>query len=467
MDIRLLIDFGSTFTKLVAVDLKDETIVGRVQVPSTVDTDVTIGLKKAIENLREQTGIRDLADKEALACSSAAGGLRMVCLGLVPSLTCEAAIRAALGAGAKVVGYYSYKIAAHELQDLEELKPDMLLLTGGTDGGDEKNILYNAERLANSRLTVPIVVAGNKVVRSDIASILESAGKYVKSTDNVMPEIDVLCVEPCREVIREIFMSRIIKAKGIDKAKKIIKNVLMPTPAAVLRAAELLAEGYEGENGLGELMVVDIGGATSDVHSIAWGRPIKGGVILKGLEEPYLKRTVEGDLGVRYSATKLLELVGERRLMSNLPTPVPKERVQALADSFHMSIGKLAETEEELLVEAAMSRMATEIAVERHVGYLEEIHMPQGRVLIQRGKDLTNLRTVVGSGGPIVFSPNPKFVLQAALYNETDPWALKPRNSTLYVDKRYIMYAAGILAEESPGTAFRIMKRYIIEAGSL
>ena len=467
MDIRLLIDFGSTFTKLVAVDLKDETIVGRVQVPSTVDTDVTIGLKKAIENLREQTGIRDLADKEALACSSAAGGLRMVCLGLVPSLTCEAAIRAALGAGAKVVGYYSYKIAAHELQDLEELKPDMLLLTGGTDGGDEKNILYNAERLANSRLTVPIVVAGNKVVRSDIASILESAGKYVKSTDNVMPEIDVLCVEPCREVIREIFMSRIIKAKGIDKAKKIIKNVLMPTPAAVLRAAELLAEGYEGENGLGELMVVDIGGATSDVHSIAWGRPIKGGVILKGLEEPYLKRTVEGDLGVRYSATKLLELVGERRLMSNLPTPVPKERVQALADSFHMSIGKLAETEEELLVEAAMSRMATEIAVERHVGYLEEIHMPQGRVLIQRGKDLTNLRTVVGSGGPIVFSPNPKFVLQAALYNEANPWALKPRHSTLYVDEKYIMYAAGILAEESPRTAFRIMKRYIIQAGSL
>jgi len=452
---------------LVAVDLKDETIVGRVQVPSTVDTDVTIGLKKAIENLREQTGIRDLADKEALACSSAAGGLRMVCLGLVPSLTCEAAIRAALGAGAKVVGYYSYKMATHELQELEELKPDMLLLTGGTDGGDEKNILYNAERLANSRLTVPIVVAGNKVVRSDIASILESAGKYVKSTDNVMPEIDVLCVEPCRKVIREIFMSRITKAKGVDKAKKIIKNVLMPTPAAVLRAAELLAEGYEDENGLGELMVVDIGGATSDVHSIAWGRPISGGVIVKGLEEPYIKRTVEGDLGVRYSATRLLELVGERRLMSNLPTPVPKERVQALADSFHMSIGKLAETEEELLVEAAMSRMATEIAVARHVGHLEEIHMPQGRVLIQRGKDLTNLRTVVGCGGPIVFSPNPKFVLQAALYNETDSWALKPRNSTLYVDKRYVMYAAGILAEESPRTALRIMKRYIIEAGSL
>ena len=101
MDIRLLIDFGSTFTKVVAIDISDETIIGRAQEPSTVDTDVTIGLQRAIDRLKEETGIRDLHDREALACSSAAGGLRMVCMGLVPSLTCEAAIRAALGAGAK------------------------------------------------------------------------------------------------------------------------------------------------------------------------------------------------------------------------------------------------------------------------------------------------------------------------------------------------------------------------------
>ena len=466
MDIRLLIDFGSTFTKLVAIDLKGETIVGRVQVPSTVDTDITIGLKEAIENLREQTGIRDLADKEALACSSAAGGLRMVCLGLVPSLTCEAAIRAALGAGAKVVGYYSYKMATHELQELEELKPDMLLLTGGIDGGDEKNILYNAERLANSRLTVPIVVAGNKVVRSDITSILESAGKYVKSTDNVMPEIDVLCVEPCREVIREIFMSRITKAKGIDKAKKIIKNVLMPTPAAVLRAAELLAEGYEDESGLGELMVVDIGGATSDVHSIAWGRPIGGGVIVKGLQEPYMKRTVEGDLGVRYNSTRLLELVGMDKLMAYMDNPLPRERIQTLVGSFHMGIGKLATTEEELSVELAMSRIAMDIAVARHVGYLEETHTPQGKVLVQRGKDLTNLKTIIGTGGPIIFSPNPGLILKSALADAADPWALKPGDAALYTDKRYIMYAAGILAEELPKIALRVLKRYVVEIGT-
>ena len=467
MNIRLLIDFGSTFTKVVAIDISSDTIVGRVQEPSTVDTDVTIGLQRAIDRLKEDTGIKDLHDREALACSSAAGGLRMVCIGLVPSLTCEAAIRAALGAGAKVTGHYCYKMAPDELQALEQSSPDMILLAGGTDGGDENTILHNARVLAGSKLKVPMVVAGNKVVKSEVVSILESAGKYVKSTENVMPEIDVVKVDECREIIREIFMARITKAKGVDKAMKIIKNVLMPTPAAVLRAARLLAEGYEDEKGMGECMVVDIGGATSDVHSIARGHPTQAGVITKGLAEPFVKRTVEGDLGVRYSATRLLELVGKEKLIANLPSPVSEDRVEELVNSFHMRIGRLAETDEELSVEAAMSRVAAEIAVERHVGHLEEMHLVDGRVFIQRGKDLSNLKTVIGSGGPIVFSQDPGFVLKGALFDNGNPWALKPRDTTFYVDERYIMYAAGILAEEMPGTALRIMKRYLKELGSL
>ena len=466
MNIRLLIDFGSTFTKVIAIDILNETIIGRVQVPSTVEVDVTIGLQKAIDKLREETGIKDLEDREALACSSAAGGLRMVCIGLVPSLTCEAAVRAALGAGAKVIGHYSYKMAPEELDELEHSLPDMLLLAGGTDGGDENTILHNAQLLARSKLEIPIVVAGNKVVRSEVVSTLESSGRYARSTENVMPEIDVLNVEPCREIVRQIFMAHITKAKGIDKAKRIIKNVLMPTPAAVLNAARLLAEGYEDEKGLGELMVVDIGGATSDVHSIAWGHPTGAGATVKGLEEPFVKRTVEGDLGVRYNAIRLLELVGKAKLMANLPVPFPEDRVVDLINSFHMVIGKLAETEEELSVEAAMSRVAVGIAVERHAGHLEEMHFPDGTVLIQKGKDLTSLKTVIGTGGPLIFSPNSKLILQGALYSQKNPWVLKPKNSTFYIDDRYIMYAAGILAEEAPGVALRIMKRSLKEVGS-
>lgn len=463
MAIKIFIDLGSTFTKVVAIDLSNEEIVGRVQVPSTVDTDVTIGLQRAIDRLKSESGIKDLMEKEALACSSAAGGLRMTCIGLVPSLTCEAAARAALGAGAKLVSHHSYKLSSREMGQIEELSPDMILLVGGTDGGDEETILHNAKLLAKSNLSKPIVVAGNKTARDEVVSALTSSGKYVECTENVMPEINVLQVEPCREAIRQIFMDNIIKAKGIDKAKKIIKNVIMPTPAAVLNGAKLLAEGWEDEKGLGELMVLDIGGATIDVHSISHGRPTKSGVVFKGLPEPFAKRTVEADLGVRYNATRLLELIGKTRLIEGLPTPVPEDQMLNIIDSFHMNIGRLAETEEELSVETSMSQAAVKIAVERHVGHLEVMHFADGDALLQKGKDLTELTKVVGSGGPIIFSPNKHAILQGVLFNSGNPLSLKPKNPTFYIDEKYIMYAAGLLANDSPKTALRIMKRHLRE----
>mgnify|MGYP002395741383 CR=1 FL=1 len=463
---KLFIDFGSTFTKVVAIDISNEEIVGRVQVPSTVDTDVTIGLQNAINNLKKETGIKDLMEKEALACSSAAGGLRMTCIGLVPSLTCEAAARAALGAGAKLVSHHSYKMTSHEIREMEKLSPDMVLLVGGTDGGDEETILHNARLLAKSKLSMPVVFAGNKVVRDEVVSILQSYGKYVECTENVMPEINVLQVESCREAIRKIFMENIIKAKGIDKVKAIIKNVIMPTPAAVLSGAKLLAEGWEDEKGLGELMVLDPGGATIDVHSISYGRPTKSGVVIKGLPEPFAKRTVEADLGVRYNATRLLETVGKEKLMNDLPIPVPGDRIVNIINSFHMNIGRLANTEEEISVETSMSRAAVEIAVERHVGHLEIMHFADGDILLQRGKDLTQLETVIGSGGPIVFSPNQDFVMQGVFFNSKNPLVLKPKNPTCYIDEKYIMYAVGLLAIDSPKAALRIMKQYLKRMGN-
>ena len=461
--IRLFIDFGSTFTKVVAMDLDGEEIVERVQVPSTVDTDVTIGLQEALTRLKKQTGMSDLREKEALACSSAAGGLRMSCIGLVPSLTLEAATRAALGAGAKVVSHHSFKITSSEVREIEKSAPDMILLVGGTDGGDEETLLHNAKMLTKTGLSVPIVAAGNKAVSDEVVSILTSSGKCAKSTENVMPEINLLQVEPCRETIRNIFMDNIIKAKGIDKAKKIINNVIMPTPAAVLKAATLLAEGYEDVEGLGDAMVLDIGGATIDVHSICQGNPTKSGVLLKGLPEPRAKRTVEADLGVRYNATSLLELVGEETLLNNLPAPVSKGRLTAIIDAFHMNIGRLPKTDEEISVETAMARVAVDIAAERHVGHIEIMHFADGDVLVQKGKDLTEIKAVIGSGGPIIYGPNKITILEGALFRNANPLVLKPKDPKIYIDERYILYAAGLLAHEAPKKALRIMKRYLTE----
>ena len=137
---------------------------------------------------------------------------------------------------------------------------------------------------------------------------MRRTGCDVRVCGNVMPEFNVLDVEQARAAIRDVFIERIVHAKGIDKAATRFDAVLMPTPAAVMEWARLLAEGTARQSGLGALVVVDVGGATTDVHSIADGAPAEGGVIQYGLPEPYAKRTVEGDLGMRHNARTIVDV---------------------------------------------------------------------------------------------------------------------------------------------------------------
>jgi uncharacterized protein (TIGR01319 family) len=336
-DVRVFIDFGSTYTKVVAIDLDKEEILGRTRAISTVDTDVTIGLKEAMAALSREAGISDLAEGKALACSSAAGGLRMVCVGFVPEYTSQAASLAALGAGAKVVGCFSYELDESEVEEIEGLAPDILLLTGGTNGGNTRVIIHNAEMIAGTGSSIAhIIVAGNKAAYADIRKIFDSR-KRVIFTRNVMPEIGKLDLAPCNNEIRELFMKNIIEAKGIAKARRIIQDVIMPTPSAVLEAAKIISRGCGDSSGFGELVVVDTGGATTNVHSIAGGEPQRADIVTLGLPEPYEKRTVEGDLGLKYNLATLVEMLPGGRLSPGLDAIIEKFRN-----------GELPETEEEI-----------------------------------------------------------------------------------------------------------------------
>jgi uncharacterized protein (TIGR01319 family) len=198
----------------------------------------------------------------------------MVAIGLVPDLTVEAAKRAALGAGAKVIGVYAYQLTEKEIQELENAAPDIILLAGGTDGGDRQNVLRNAEALSRVNLEAPIIYAGNKTCSDEVRRILMASRKEVVVAENVMPELGLLKVEQVRSIIRELFIRRIIDAKGLKNAEEFIDSILMPTPTAVLNAAKLIAEGTDNEPGLGELVVVDIGGATTDVYSSGKKLPV-------------------------------------------------------------------------------------------------------------------------------------------------------------------------------------------------
>ena len=209
----LLIDFGSTYTKVTAVDLDAPQLLGTAQSYTTVEEDVSIGLEKALAQLTRQTG--PLNFQERYACSSAAGGLRMIASGLVPSLTAEAAKRAALGAGAKVVKTYAYELTEEDLEEIQALKPDIFLLCGGTDGGNQDCVIHNAMMLAGMAPCFPIVLAGNRAASRACEQTLAQGGHEVIPCQNVMPTFNQLNIEPCQKVIREVFLRRIVAAKGL------------------------------------------------------------------------------------------------------------------------------------------------------------------------------------------------------------------------------------------------------------
>ncbi|MCO1601091.1 methylaspartate mutase accessory protein GlmL [Desulfosporosinus nitroreducens] len=458
MQAVLLIDFGSTYTKVTIVDLESENIVGTARAGTTIETNIMDGMKVALAQIPEPEGGWNFVRK--LACSSAAGGLKMIASGLVKELTAEAARRAALGAGARVLEVFSYELTQKDLDRIILSKPDILLLAGGTDGGNREVILKNAEMLSTLPVSLPVVIAGNKVVSGQAADILRKQHTPVVIADNVMPELGVLSVESARLAIREVYLTHIIQAKGLDKAEEFLERIMMPTPSAVLSAAELLAQGYGSEPGMGELIIVDVGGATTDVHSIAKGDPSKPSVMLKGLPEPYVKRTVEGDLGMRYSSEALVETAG-KPLMDNLGWT--NDQVLDQLSLYKEDPWRIPQTAEEAKFDVAMGRIAVGLAVDRHVGTIEVVYTPFGASYVQNGKDLTPLAVVIGTGGVLLHHSDPLEILRGAVFNPQEPTILKPQDPSFYLDKEYILAAMGLLREVSPQVALRMMKKYIVK----
>ena len=451
MNAALLIDFGSTFTKLRAIDLDRRRIFGSGQGPSTIATDITIGMKAALADLEQRIGALPQF-RYRLASSSAAGGLRMVTIGLVRELTAEAARQAALGAGAKLVGTFAYRLTAADIGTLSALAPDIVLLAGGTDGGNSEVVLHNAAALGKSGLACPIVYAGNRTAADEARALL--AGKIVIVTENVMPEFNLLNIEPARAAIRQVFIDRIVHAKGIDPARAMFDSVLMPTPAAVLEGAKLLADGVNGRDGLGSLLVVDPGGATTDVHSIANGEPSVPGVIPQGLPELRVKRTVEGDLGMRHNAATIVEAAGVKHIAAD--ARIDKARIAALLAGIAHDVERLPQTVEEIALDQALARAAVKLAARRHCGTVETVYTVTRPVTVQHGKDLSNVNAVIGTGGAVVGSRDPRAVLAMALADPAEPLSLRPKKPRLLLDRHYLLYACGLLGTAEPQVALEL-----------
>jgi uncharacterized protein (TIGR01319 family) len=382
----------------------------------------------------------------------------MISIGLVPDLTATAAKLAATSAGAKVVKTYSYELSTKEASEIFEINPDIVLLTGGIDGGNKDVILNNGRIIAKIKRDFSVIVAGNKSTTQELEEILKSSGKKVITSENVMPIFGKLNITPTKNAIRELFIENIISAKGLSKVQSMLDAEIIPTPLAVFEAAELLSRGIENETGLGELMIYDVGGATTDVYSMAIGKPSTPNVFIQGLTEPFAKRTVEGDIGMRYSIDSLVEESGLSDIAKN--ANVTEEEVLKWISICKETPEILSnDNSKEKRIDDELAAMSIKISAKRHCGYKVPSFTPLGEMHFQTGKDLTQTKYIIGSGGSVINSCNAKNILLNAIYSPNDFNSLKPIHPEIFLDNKNILAAMGLLSRIDKKLAMKIMKQ--------
>src|SRR5699024_5508030 len=245
-----------------------------------------------------------------MATSSAAGGLRMTVHGLVYDMTVKAAREAALGAGANIKLVTAGRLRKGDLKKIEEINPNIILIAGGVDYGERDTAIYNSELIRDLNLDIPIIYAGNIENQYEIKDIFKNSNYELFIVDNVYPRIDELNIEPTREVIQEVFEKHIIHAKGMKKIRSMVTGNIMPTPGAVMNGSKILYEYLE------DLITIDIGGATTDIHSVTDGNDDISRILIN--PEPFAKRTVEGDLGVYINFKNVLKKIDKNNILSEL-----------------------------------------------------------------------------------------------------------------------------------------------------
>lgn len=447
----LVAEIGSTTTVVNAftdLDTDNPIFWGQGQAPTSVmDGDVRIGLHGAIDDLCKNKGVKSIEYGQMLATSSAAGGLKMTVHGLVYDMTAKAAKEAALGAGGIIHYITSGKLRRTDIKKIKEINPNLILIAGGVDYGERDTALDNAEMIRSLGLDVPIIYAGNIENQEEIKLIFEDSGQTVYLVDNVYPKIDALNVEPCRKVIQDAFEQHITHAPGMSHVRDMVNGPIIPTPGAVMECTKLLYDC------LGDLIVLDVGGATTDLHSVA----VESDKVARILTspEPKAKRTVEGDLGVFVNRYKVIESIGEEKLR------------EECENELHIDLDKTLETyyaiprnEDEIKLVERLTREAVFRATERHAGQLRYIYGPSGRTTVAEGKDLTQVKYIIGTGGALTRLPHRVEIMKEIPDQNVTGMRLFPtEHAKVLVDNDYILSSLGVLSKTHREGAIRLLEK--------
>lgn len=448
MKIDLLVaEIGSTTTVVNAFSSLDSCpiFIGQGQAATSVlEGDVNIGLKQAIDDLAYNLEEDSISYNELIATSSAAGGLRMTVHGLVYDMTVKAAKEAALGAGANIKNITAGKLRKSDLKKIKEINPNIILIAGGVDYGERDTALHNCELIADMNLNIPIIYAGNIENHEEVKEIFEGKDIELYLVDNVYPKIDELNVEPTRRVIQDVFEKHIIHAEGMERVLEMVTGPIMPTPGAVMEASKLLYES------IGDLISIDVGGATTDVHSVTDDTDEIGRILLN--PEPKAKRTVEGDLGVYVNMKNIVESLGVEQISKDLN--ITEEMVKDLIEN-HKPI-PTSDLERQFVEELTL--YATITAVRRHGGHLKHLYGPSGKKTVAEGKDLTGVKYIIGTGGALTRLPNRINILKQIALSNKGSDLLPNAEAKILIDNHYIMASLGVMSKKYPEIALKLLE---------
>lgn len=471
----LATDCGSTTTKAILIEKNDKgefRLKVRGEAPTTVEApfeDVTKGVLNSVMEVEELSSVKLLegdkilkpkrAEKEGsdvyISTSSAGGGLQMMVAGVVMTMTAESAARAALGAGAivmDVIASNDGRLPHEKIELIRTLRPDMILLSGGIDGGTVSHVVELAELISAADpkprfgvgYNLPVIYAGNKDARELVLKTLKDKSDLVV-VENIRPVLERENLQPARNKIHDLFMEHVMAhAPGYKKLMDWTDVPIMPTPGAV----GLLIENIGKNQGIA-VLGVDIGGATTDIFSVFQG---------------VFNRTVSANLGMSYSISNVLAEAGEKNIMRWLPFHLPAAEVRNRIRNKMIRPTTIPATLEELKLEQAIAREALRLALLHHKsmavglkGVQQERTISDAFDQTASGETLVNmmaLALVVGSGGALSHAPRR---VQAALMLLD---AFQPEGVTrLTVDSIFMMPHLGVLTEVHPEAAHEVFEK--------
>ncbi len=453
----LVAEIGSTTTLVNAfnnIESADPVFLGQGSAPTSIkEGDVRIGLDAAIKNLKKQLSNQpvEITWNSFFATSSAAGGLRMTVHGLVYDMTVKAAKEAALGAGANIHQVTAGKMRQSDIDRMINIKPNIIMIAGGVDYGERDTALINAEAICNAlNLTsfkIPVIYAGNIENQDEIKKIFSNYEGKLIIVDNVYPRIDDLQIAPARKVIQAVFEENIIYAPGMEHIRDMVDGSIVPTPGGVMLAAEILKED------IGDLLVIDVGGATTDIHSVTNGSEEINRILIS--PEPSAKRTVEGDLGIFVNRKNVLQIMFQDQKSIDLYTDEARNYMGKIVED----LGPVPTTDKEKRIAHELTYTAAAAAMERHTGSFRDLYGSRGKTKMAEGRDLTAVMYCIGTGGALTRLENGIRIMKKIISNSHGK-KLYPGDGTKFlIDKNYTMASLGVLSKLFPKAAVNLLKQ--------